>query len=118
MMGSTPRDAQEEELSAIDPRIEEAFRELTSSRALEVLLVTTPGRSCAPLLPGLAALRHHVVIARSKTQALEYFYLQAFDLVICDQGAEGSTCDEFATYLRTLDPRQRILILDFEQPPF
>ena len=117
MRGAPRRDAQDD-LSAIDPRIEEAFRKLTSSRVLEILLVTTPGRSCAPLLPGLAALGHRVVIAKSKKQALENFYLQAFDLVVCDQGSESSTCDEFATFLQTLDPRQRILIMDFERPPF
>ena len=116
MRGSSPRDAQQEELSATNPRIEEAFRELASSRALEILLVTTPGRSCDAFLPGLEAVGHSVVIAKSKQQALDNFYRQAFDFVICDQGSAGR-CDEFATYLGILDPRQRILIMNFDRPP-
>ena len=65
---------------------------------------------------GLAALGHRVVIAKSNKQALESFYLQAFDLIICDQGSEASKCGELAAYLRTLDPRQRILVMDLCQP--
>lgn len=98
-----------------DPQIEEALRELGSSRVLEILLVMSPGRSCDALLLGLAALGHCVVIAKSDKQALETFYRQAFDLVLCDQGSEGSGCDELAAYLRTLDPRQRIVAMDLCQ---
>ena len=99
-----------------DPRIEEALQELTSSRVLAILLVTAPARSCDPLLLGLAALGHRVVIAKSNQQALENFYLQAFDLVICDQGFEKNKCSELAAHLRTLDPRQRILFIDLCHP--
>lgn len=101
-----------------DPQIEEALRELSSSRILEILLVMTYGKSCDALLLGLAALGHRVVIAQSNKQALEGFYRQAFDLVICDQGSEGSSCAELAAYLRTLDPRQRIIVMDLYQQSF
>lgn len=106
-----PADGPESAGSKLDPRIEEALRELTPSRLLEILLVTRPRSSSDPLLTGLALLGHRVVIATSDKQALENFYRQAFDLVICDKNFAGSNCDEFAAYLRTLDPRQRILVL-------
>ena len=98
-----------------DPGIEEALRELGSSRVLEILLVMTTGKSCDAILLGLAALGHHVVVAQSDKQALEKFYRQAFDLVVCDQASEESRCDELAAYLRTLDPRQRIVAMDLCQ---
>ena len=112
MRGSSRQEPQQESLIASDPEIAEAFRELTSSVVLNILLVTTPGTSCDPFLGDLAALGHRVVIARSNEQALENFYDEPFDLVLCHRSSERNSCEEFAAYLRALDPRQQILVLD------
>ena len=117
MTESSRQEPKEKDLAAIDPRIQEAVLELTSERAINILLVIIPKTYCDPLLLGLAALGHHVVIAKSSEKALQNFYDNAFDLVICDQGSEDNTCAEFAAQLRTLDPHQRILVIDFGQPP-
>jgi hypothetical protein len=101
----------------IDPKIEEALRDLTPPRVANILLLIGPDSDCDPLRLALTALGHCVVIAKSKEEALECYYDKAFDLVICDRGSEHTTCDEFAAYLRSLDPRQRILVTDFGRTP-
>ena len=101
----------------IDPKIEEALRDLESPRVVDILLVLGPESYCEPLRLALAALGHCVVIAKSKEEALESYYDKAFDLVICDSGSERAACDEFAAYLRSLHPRQRVLVTDFGRKP-
>jgi PleD family two-component response regulator len=103
--------------AAIHRRIQEALPELTSPRIVDILLVVSPETYCDPLLLALAALGHRVVIARSSQEALKNFYDKTFALVICDRASENSGADEFAPYVRSLDPRQRILLMDFAPHP-
>lgn len=99
--------------AVIHRMIQDALPELTSPRVVDILLVTGPKTYCDPLLLALTALGHRVVIAKSSKEALKSFYEKAFALVICDRASENSGREEFAAYLRTLVPRQRILLLDF-----
>jgi CheY-like chemotaxis protein len=115
--GITGHELEPDCAAAIHRQIQEALPELTSPRVVDILLVINPKTYCDPLLLALAALGHRVVIAKSNQEALKHFYDKAFALVICDRGSEGSGCDEFAAYVRSLDPRQRILPMDFARRP-
>lgn len=84
-----------------------------SPRVIDILAVSQSQARCESLERALTALGHRVVSANSTEQALKMFYSTAFDFVLCDRGHNGSACDEFAAYVRTLIPRQRVLLLDF-----
>lgn len=102
--------------AAIHRRIQDALPELTSPRVVDILLVISPKTYGDPLLLALAALGHRVVIAKSSQEALKNFYDKTFALIIGD-GASDSGCDEFLACVRSLDPRQRILLMDFVPRP-
>lgn len=103
--------------AAVHRRIQDALPELTSPGVVDILLVISPQTYCDPLLLALAAQGHRVVIAKSSKEALKNFYEKTFALVICDGASENSGCDEFVAYVRFLDPRQRILLMDFVPRP-
>jgi PleD family two-component response regulator len=88
-------------------------REIMSSRVVDILAVGQSEARCETLERALTALGHRVACANSTEQALKMFYRTAFNLVLCDRGPNELACDEFAAYLRTLVPRQRVLLLDF-----
>lgn len=102
------------QIGGSDPRIKQVLRELESAPVIDILVVTSGQARCESLKRALAALGQRVLIASSTEQALKIFYSTAFNLVLCDQGTNDTACEEFAAHLRTLVPRQRILMLDFE----